>query len=210
MADPITIIGLTASIVQLIQFGVTVYERLEEFTSEANDVPETFRQVQLRLSVQIDGLRLMQDQWNRKGPVNDTTARVLGPLVEASTLQIKKLQDIFTEILPAPVASHLTKKWRGLKSLSYDKKVKQIVAELEKDINALIFHRSARPSSPPMTVSQQTLVVDLEAFRLKRQFAVPFRRDGLFVGRTEILAEIQSNMQNDQHCIVLAGIGGIG
>ena len=49
MAEALAVVGLVSSIVQFVDFGTKIIRRLEEFTSNAGDVPKTFRSIQAQL-----------------------------------------------------------------------------------------------------------------------------------------------------------------
>ena len=56
MAEAVAAISLTASIIQLVDFGSKVVHRLHEFQSNINEVPKVFRDIATRLPLLIDTL----------------------------------------------------------------------------------------------------------------------------------------------------------
>jgi len=51
MVEPLAAVGVAASVIQLFDFTTKVVSRLEEFRSNVQEVPESFRQVYDQLPV---------------------------------------------------------------------------------------------------------------------------------------------------------------
>ena len=59
MAEAFAIVGLVAAIAQFVGLGTVIVDRLNEFRSDVNEVPEAFRGVQIQLPLTINTLELL-------------------------------------------------------------------------------------------------------------------------------------------------------
>lgn len=153
--DPISAIGPAGNILQFIEFGGQVISRLQQFCSNARDVPETFREVTNSLSILLNSLEdIKQDLENDK--VNQKTEAALGSLIQDCTEQIKSLDQILKETLPAPGDKALISFWQ-------DKKIQRIRTIISNYQGSLLLYQTRRPrtgdgvpehqrSSTPQTV----------------------------------------------------------
>jgi hypothetical protein len=57
MAEAAAVIGLVSAIVQLVQFGSKIVNRLDEFQSNVGQVPQTFRDIKNQLPLLLNALR---------------------------------------------------------------------------------------------------------------------------------------------------------
>lgn len=51
MADPLTVVGIIANIVQLVDFSTKVLARLDDFQSNLGEIPKAFRHIKAELPV---------------------------------------------------------------------------------------------------------------------------------------------------------------
>ena len=54
MAEALAIVGLVSAIVQFVDFGGKIMERLNEFNSDIQEVPKTFQAVKVQLPLLIN------------------------------------------------------------------------------------------------------------------------------------------------------------
>ena len=80
MAEAFAIIGLVAAIVGLVDFSAKVIERLSDFTSKTDDVPEAFRAINIQLPLFSNTLQQVQAQ-AEKGDIDVPTAKALTTVV---------------------------------------------------------------------------------------------------------------------------------
>ena len=83
MAEAIAVISLLSSVVQLVDFGTKLIDRLDEFASAAEDVPLSFRSIKLQLPSPSSPLRRVEAQ-ARSDCVSDGDAQVLKPVIDKS------------------------------------------------------------------------------------------------------------------------------
>ncbi|RYP02218.1 hypothetical protein DL764_005898 [Monosporascus ibericus] len=142
MADPLTVVGIVANIIQLVDFGSRVLNRLEEYQSKFGDAPEAFRNIKAELPVLLDALRQTKAAIDA-GFLQDESKNALLPAVEGCGVQINLLDDVIAEVLPAPGESWAKKGRKALRSLRYDMKVEKITSVVRGYIQTLIYHAAA-------------------------------------------------------------------
>jgi hypothetical protein len=204
MAEAVAVIGLVSAIVQLIDFGSKIVNRFDEFQSNIDQVPLSFRDIKNQLPLLLNTLQRTKAQ-AEAGDIDGDTQKALLSVVEGCRSQVQSLDDILVKTLPAKGDS----KWRrGVKvflSVSQEKDVQKIVERLQTYVSTLTYHQAA---GFPKTLSMRT----------KPLFTVPFERDPNFVGRSDILEQIHQKLilslieeqLQSQHRISLHGLGGIG
>ena len=209
MAEALAVIGLVSAIVQFVDFGSKVLNRLNEFKSDTDEVPKTFRSIKIQLPLMVDTLERTQKQ-AAAGHFNDTTANALKPVVDGCLEQVKRLDRILDKDIPAENASSWQRRLLAIKILAHDKDVQQISSMLDHYIPLLTFHQATSNSELLIREMPQLSASTVVNLPRKPVFMVPFHRDDMFVGRAEILNEIKLKLNKQQRRAVLAGIGGVG
>ncbi|KAI9764624.1 MAG: hypothetical protein M1839_005799 [Geoglossum umbratile] len=200
MAEALTVVGIVANIIQLVDFGSRVLKRLEEYQSKLGEIPEVFRHIKAELPVLLDALRQTKAAIDA-GCMQDETKKALLPAVEGCGVQIKSLDDVIVKALPVSGDSWPRRGRKALGSLRYDAKVEKITAVVRGYIQTLTYHAAA--SSTIRCSADRALP------RPAPSSTVPFRRDPHFVDR-EILAEIDCKSQQSASRVALVGLGGVG
>jgi hypothetical protein len=210
MAEALAIVGLISAILQFVDFGGKIVERLNEFNFDVHEVPKTFQTVKVQLPLLIDTLHRTQQQASA-GHVSMRTATALKPLIDACCTEIKALQSILDKTIPPQRSSSWQRRLLALKSLTHDKDVERSVSKLEAHIRLLTFYQTTNNSDSGNKLSalEQTQSAASQQPR-KRIFKVPFARDRTFVGRRDILNIIDQKLNASQRRAVLSGIGGVG
>jgi hypothetical protein len=210
MAEALAIMGLVSAIVQFVDFGSKIVERLNEFNSDAHEVPKTFQTIEVQLPLLIDTLHRTQQQAS-DGHISMRTASALKPLIEACCEEITALQKILDKAIPPKESSSWRRRVQALKSLAHDDNVERSITKLESHIRLLAFHQSTSVTDEllKLRVSLQTHNIMPHPSR-KPVFMVPFDRDETFVGRKDILDSIDQKLNASRRRAVLSGIGGVG
>jgi hypothetical protein len=210
MAEALAIVGLVSAIVQFVDFGAKIVERLNEFNSDAHEVPKTFQTIEVQLPLLIDTLHRTQQQAS-DGHISMRTASALKPLIEACCEEITALQKILDKAIPPKESSSWRRRVQALKSLAHDDNVERSITKLESHIRLLAFHQSTSVTDEllKLRVSLQTHNTMPHPSR-KPVFMVPFDRDETFVGRKDILDSIDQKLNASRRRAVLSGIGGVG
>jgi hypothetical protein len=143
--DPLTAIGLAGNIVQFIDFGGEVISRLQDFSSDAKDVPQTFREVKIGLPLLLKSIEHIQDDL-KNGVINLETQAALEPVIQDCKEQVQRLNKILDETLPAPGDSQWRNVNKALSSFWQDKKVRKIRAIIERYQGGLLLYQVTSPS----------------------------------------------------------------
>ncbi|RDL35854.1 uncharacterized protein BP5553_06466 [Venustampulla echinocandica] len=195
MAEAFAVVGLVAAIIQFAEFSSKIVERLQDFHSSVDEVPKAFRDIKVELPLLLDTLKRTQAQ-AESGDISRETQEALLPVVKGCRSQVDLLDSTLVKALPKPGDSSWRRGMRAFSSVGKEKKVEQITSKLHKYVQTLTYHQVTGPAKLVIRPS-------------KPCFIMPFDRDQSFVGRGDILEEIQSRF-NNQRRVALAGIGGVG
>ena len=213
MAEAIAVVGLVSAIVQFIDFGRIVLNRLNEFNHDTKDVPRTFSDIKTRLPLLIDTLGRIKKQAD-SGYLSKATADSLRPLVDGCLEQATQLNDVLDRILPAKETTNWQRRIQVLKSLAHDKPIQQINSTLDGFIQSLTFHQTTTTVDLSINLLGREVTpfsrVGLSTSTPKPIFMVPFAQDKNFIGRSDVLINISINLNGPERRAALAGIGGVG
>jgi G:T/U-mismatch repair DNA glycosylase len=146
MADPLTVVGIVANIVQLVDFSTKVLERLDDFQSNLREIPKAFRHIKAELPVLQDALKQTKDKIDH-GVIENSTKAALLPAVQGCKVQIEALDGLLAEILPVAGDSRIKKTKKALWSITQDSKVESITRTLHGYITTLTFYHAAASST---------------------------------------------------------------
>jgi hypothetical protein len=136
MAEALAVVGVVASIVQLVDFSSRVLIRLNEFQDSLEDTPKSFRHIKAELPVLRETLQQIRDAINA-GFVREETKTVLSPTILGCMEQIRLLDAILIKTLAAPNDSRLKRNTKAIWSLHQDAKVEKIMKVLQGYIGTL-------------------------------------------------------------------------
>ena len=221
MTEALATVGIVAAIIQIVDFGSRVLKRLEKYQSKLGEIPEAFRHIEAELPVLLDALQQTKAAIDTKS-IQDKAKNTLLPAVEGCGVQIKALDDVIAEVLPASDDSWVRSRRKAFWSLRCDAKVKKITAVVRGYIQTLTYHAAASSSLLKDSLAGMTLAwsrsyiyiltVLLLVQTLPRpapSSTVPFRRDPHFINR-KIFTEIKYKSQQSASRIALVGLGGVG
>jgi hypothetical protein len=151
MAEAFAIVGVVASIVQLVDFSSRVLDRVNEFHSNLDEVPASFQHIKTDLPLLATTLREIKSAICA-GHVTDDTQKALGPVVEGCQTQISSLDDVLLRTLPTPGESRIQRTKKAIASLKQDGKVEKIQSALHWHMQSLTFYYSVISSTrQPLT-----------------------------------------------------------
>jgi len=151
MAEAIVVIGIVASIVQLVDFSSRVLHRLEEFQTGLGEIPVSLRHIKVELPVLQDTLQQTRAAIDA-GSVRDATKNALLPAIEGCTEQIRLLDSILAKMLPTPTDSRLKRGTKAILSLHQEPKIESITKILRCYVGTLTFYYAAISSTlQPLT-----------------------------------------------------------
>ncbi|KAF2139228.1 uncharacterized protein K452DRAFT_337374 [Aplosporella prunicola CBS 121167] len=194
MAD-IAAVGLVSAIVQFADFSCKFIPRFNEFNSNARKAPKSLEYIKTRLPLlakTLDGIKAQVEA----GCVDSATKAAVQEVVDGSFKEIKLLNDIMNEITPKNTDSRARKVIKSFESLRSEEKIQDINKRLKNYIVALTLHQIA-PTSVPIQSETGPL------------FAMPFERDTKFIGRLDIIRQLDDKFSTGRRA-ALAGIGGVG
>jgi hypothetical protein len=123
MAESLAALQVAASIIQVIDVGIRVVQRLREYHDNANDLPDAFKHVSKRLPIFIETLRQTKSTIEI---MSDSARKALRPAIEECLLQIHKLETMVDAALPKSSDSEMRKSWKAVISVKYDSEVKNM------------------------------------------------------------------------------------
>jgi hypothetical protein len=195
MAEAVAVIGLVATIGQLVDFGTKIIKRLDEFQSDIDQVPQTFRDIKNQLPLLLNTLQRTKAQ-AEAGDIDEDTQKAILSVVEGCRAQVQSLNDTLVKTFPAKGDSKWRRGVKVFRSVSQEKDVQQIVESLQTYVSTLTYHQAA---GSPKVLSGRT----------KPLFTVPFERDPHFIPRSDILEQVDQKLKAHRR-VALAGIGGVG
>lgn len=199
-------ISLAAAIVNFVQFGVKVVKRLHDFRSTIPlaEEPKPYRDIVIELPLLIDTLKRTREQ-AENGQIREDTARSLIPVIQGCKDQINQLDEIL-QTLPNAQDSSWKRGVKVVASIGKEKKFSEVAHTLKEYVQFLTYHQAAAgslsaPLEVPRSLSRECTVEPV--------FLVPFERDDKFIGRSELVSEIDRRLKIHRR-VALAGIGGVG
>ncbi|ORY14269.1 P-loop containing nucleoside triphosphate hydrolase protein [Clohesyomyces aquaticus] len=190
-------LGIASSVIQVVDFGVKVLTRLNEYRNAAGGLPERFEKFRILLPGYITATEQMQNLLDQK-EFPDKYRKTLQPIIDRNAEHIEKLDGLIAKVLPMPGTRRLRRVWNAGKSLTYDEKIDQMSADIMKSmeilsLSATIFNKCDIKVDPPIISHPRS--------------NVPFRRDLNFIYR-KLLETIAEKSQLP--IIALFGLGGVG
>lgn len=139
MAEAAAVIGLVASIASLVELTAKVVSRLREFTSNASDLPESFRSLSTRLPLLTATLQHIQSQAKDDRFPDDVT-KALKAVVDDTSKQVSDIQISLSKVLPLDGASKFERALKALKSLAKEDQVQRALEKIYGNNDILVLH----------------------------------------------------------------------
>ncbi|KAL5344963.1 hypothetical protein ACLOAV_009916 [Pseudogymnoascus australis] len=212
MADPLTVVGIIANIVQLVDFSTKVLARLDDFQSSLGEIPKAFRHIKAELPVLQETLKQTKDKIDH-GAIEDSTRAALLPAIQGCKIQIEALDGLLAETLPVAGDSRFKKTTKALWSITQDSKVESITKTLRGYIVTLTFYHAAASSTlQPM---KDTKLVEIRRWLSPPDPSINYRKaiklrqsdTGLWLLESEVYSKWKRNASS---FIWLYGIPGCG
>jgi hypothetical protein len=135
------VVGVVANIIQLIQFGEQILDRLEQYGTTLKGLPEALGHIHARIPILLNSLKKTRHSIDT-GALDESARRALRPALRNCEAQIKLLNDIIAKVAPPPGAGKFKRTWKALESMRYDAKVEKIDGEIVKYVQFLDLHAS--------------------------------------------------------------------
>lgn len=219
MAEALAVIGILSSIVQLVDFGSKLLDRLNDFVTNTKDVPDAFRNIYIQLPLTAATLQRLSHRIQRNG-LTDNEQKALQAIVDRNLELIHDIDDVLARTIPSKSSSPFEKRLLALQSLRHDKRIQKASAQLLQNVNLLTFFQATQfqDSTPniPRRLSDATLINEPEATDFQHGLnlgGAPHLAEGNFVGRELELKQLDNmlkpNLQR-QSVVAIVGMGGMG
>lgn len=139
MAEVLAGVSIAANIIQLVQFGKALVDRLDEYRTDIDGFPEAFKHIKYRLKILVDGLSNIKEAVD-SGALSEQTQKALRPSIRECAALIQPLSKIIEKALPPPGASRVKRSLKALGSLRYDAQVEKMTKEIDSYIAYMNFH----------------------------------------------------------------------
>lgn len=136
MPDPLSVLGATASIVQLVAFTSTLIERLVEFHSSVNDVPKVFRQFRIELPLLKLTVEDIQGALNT-GQIDPRATTVIDPAVLQCQQLLQALSNKMDSMMPTKHDSILLKSRKAITSICRDSYIQDKMNQIRELLRTL-------------------------------------------------------------------------
>ena len=151
MAEALAVVGVVASIVQLVDFSSRVVHRLEEFHSHTGEVLKCFRHIEAELPLLNTTLQRIREAIDAES-VAEGTKKALLPVIAGCQEQVAQLDTILAKTLPESDDGWRKRSKKVMISLNQDAKVESIMKILGNYIGILTFYYAAASSTlQPLT-----------------------------------------------------------
>lgn len=203
--DPLTAIGLAASVVQFVQFGLEVSRRLNELNSKhPGEVPRSLEAISNQLPLLLNALNRIKSDSSISHLDFDTRC-VLKGMVAGCTTQIAEVEFMINEISSATGDSFKKKIKKVFSSFKYEDKVWQIQRNLHTYISVLILHHVIDSNDMPAPPVDDTF------FDVREKRVMPFiERPNLMEQLDEHLHDAARSQVTNPTILLLAGERGVG
>jgi hypothetical protein len=158
-------------------------------------MPRIFRDIKDQLALLICTLEKTQSQVNARR-ISEETAEMLKHVFNGCLLQVKQLEDIMAKTIPTERDSTLNRGLKALTSLARQRTVQHIRSEIDRYVAHLTHHH----------VASLYHLSTWESYPKRPLFTVEFGRDPSFIGREDIIKEIDERFQARQVAWLLLGL----
>ncbi|RMY68962.1 hypothetical protein D0864_11215 [Hortaea werneckii] len=141
MADPLTVVGAVASVVQLIHFTAKVSTRLNEYRVKAGELPSAFAHIASQLPLLRQILEKTQEGIELQ-IISQEDVEIIQPCLQGCQQQMQKLDTLWLTILPEAQERTARRVAKGFRSLWKDSDVRKIDAEIGFFVARLNFYCS--------------------------------------------------------------------
>ena len=211
--EAIAVIGAITNIIQLVEYTNKVINRIKEYSQGDRVLPKIFRDIHTTLP--LIGITLSEIEAHvSKGQIAEKKCEVLSPVLKECESKLKEMAAIFKKVMREQGESKLQK---AVSSLRHDKKVAEIAQALFLFLQSLTYYHVASAPTLDDIAALLESVPRLNATATptackKIHHLVPVQSSEDFVGRKEILADLESRLcLPEKHCrVALVGLGGIG
>lgn len=183
--DPLSILSLTSTIVQLVDFGFKVTGRLKDYAKAGIDnVPQTLDTIATQLPLLLNALERVKANLADSKLDYDTRC-ILKGVVAGCMVQLGKVDKIMDKVLCVARDSKAVRIRKAVKSLGTDDKLAAVEKDLQTYISVLILHHVIDDSVAAPLVTTETIY-----------FEVPIERVSPFYDRDDLMEKIDLHLED--------------
>ena len=149
MAEAIAVVGVVASIGQLVDFSGRILCRLDEFQAAAGEIPKSFRQISTELPLLKSALEDLNEALDG-GSFTAESEDALVPVLSGCRRQMGELDSILSKLVCDGSESWQKKVKKTIGSMRCDTTVENIRNSLGSYIAILTFHCAVTSSVPSL------------------------------------------------------------
>ncbi|KAM3464223.1 hypothetical protein NHJ6243_002530 [Beauveria neobassiana] len=155
--DPLSAISLASSIVQFVQFGFQIADRLQDLTAKhPGQVPRALQGISMHLPLLANSLSKIIKSDSRVGAFDLDTRCILKGIVSGCLTQVQEVEAMLQEIACTPGDSLKTKLKKVMTSVKYQEKLSRIERNLDTYISVLILHHVVDAADAPKDLLDET------------------------------------------------------
>ena len=139
MAEALAVVGVVASIVQLVQSTGHIIRLFKEYQEVVGELPKSLRHVNAELPLLSDTLQRSK-ALIENGAIDDTDT--LKPVIDGCQCQIESLGTLLGKLIPLS-DSKREKTMKGFSSIYYEGEVKRTTTNIRQYIQTLTYYHAA-------------------------------------------------------------------
>jgi len=140
MAEALAGVQIAASIIQVIDVGVRVLERLKDFHDTTNALPDALKHISNKLPILIDALRLTNDAME---VMTDRARKAFQPAIQECYTQITRLEVTINAVLPRKGDTGGRRTWKAILSVKQDGQVKKMDKVIQEYMAVMSQHHTS-------------------------------------------------------------------
>ena len=180
--DPLSAMGVAASIAQFVNLGVQVAARLKEYNSATTDVPKALQHISAQLPLLVRSLERIKTGMEVEKVDLDTRC-ILKGVVSGCMQQVEKVDRIIDKVLHVPGDTLVSKVQKVFVGLKNDEKILAIEKNLQTYISVLILHRVIQGPDASLGASE-----DLSYFEVRVKKVAPF------IERVKLMQDLEARL----------------
>ena len=217
MAEALAVIGIVSNIAQLTDFSIFLFSRVKLFLSKSAALPPALHSLSLTLPLLQSVTETVQRRVQDDDFGRDAEIAIRGVLMGLSS-EIEGLNALLSSILPDENASKWERGMKAVKSIRVGRDIEERNGRIQAMIGSLNVYLGMKNSEGIGMLVQAaeggagvTNVAQVAAeTRRQRIWMVEHEREEDFVGRADVMKDIQARFDGGSRRVAMVGIGGVG
>ena len=167
--DPLSALGIAASITQFLDVGFRVAKKLSEYNNtNIHDVPKSLQSMNTQLPLLLNALNRVKSD-GQVDRLDVDTKCILRGVIHGCNSIVSEVEDLMNSVTRRPNESISTKLKKVLSSLKNDEKILSLDKNLQTYIQVLILHHVVDSADVPAPLPEET-----KFYEVREKPAVPF------------------------------------